>query len=554
VSQTSVEWPVRFNAKYGRPFRVLHVGNVANNAYLNARMQRDIGIEADVLSPDYYHIMGTPEWEECELTGAVTDQYRPRWYELTSSDWRRPSWFVAGPLEDCIDYLLARAAGETVAAERSSRLLDALNGTRRVRIVEWPGFGGALLKRQFLRVLRWACDPVRVRRKLAQLWVHRGSQAAVEPRVIAWAMRILTSLSVGGAHLALAARRLSARGQRADDAFDLRARTLVADFASAFPSRADQLSRSDLVQFKPVLGKLERLFACYDLIHAYGSLPALPLMAGSRYVALEHGTLRTLPFENSDTGRLTALAYHKAAAVFVTNSDCYRHAQVLASKRARFLPHPYDEKRARKRLRGANELRSDLCRELEVDWLVFFPTRHDWVTGKGFADKGNDQMLRAFVKLRRAGLKVGIVCCAWGRNVLQSQTLMATAGVSSAVRWCPPLSSIAFERYMAACDVVADQFVLGAFGGVVFRALGMGRPVCTYLRTDDLSEMFGRAPPVLNCRTDDEIYVCLSELFRSSVKLRCLEAAGVEWMRQYHSGKETLRIQLEVYQSLCDEA
>ena len=43
------------------PLRVLHIGNVANNAYLNAKLLASAGVESDVLSYAHYHIMGSPE-------------------------------------------------------------------------------------------------------------------------------------------------------------------------------------------------------------------------------------------------------------------------------------------------------------------------------------------------------------------------------------------------------------------------------------------------------------------------------------------------------------
>ena len=44
--------------------KILHVGNVAMNAYNNAKFLRRRRIEADVLVCDYTHIMGQPEWED----------------------------------------------------------------------------------------------------------------------------------------------------------------------------------------------------------------------------------------------------------------------------------------------------------------------------------------------------------------------------------------------------------------------------------------------------------------------------------------------------------
>src|SRR5260370_41290034 len=70
-------WLAEFERRYGRKFRVLHVGNIANNAFLNAKFLRGAGAEAEVLCYDYYHVMGTPEWEEVDLRRPYGYAYRP---------------------------------------------------------------------------------------------------------------------------------------------------------------------------------------------------------------------------------------------------------------------------------------------------------------------------------------------------------------------------------------------------------------------------------------------------------------------------------------------
>ncbi|MCC8963626.1 glycosyltransferase family 4 protein [Bradyrhizobium sp. Pear76] len=104
-----------FHQKTGRPLRVLHIGNIANNAYNNARIQRKFGIDADVLCYNYYHIMGCPEWEDGafqEGTSALgKDPFRPDWWATSLKGWKRPRWFVQGPAGLCIEYLRAKNAG-----------------------------------------------------------------------------------------------------------------------------------------------------------------------------------------------------------------------------------------------------------------------------------------------------------------------------------------------------------------------------------------------------------------------------------------------------------
>jgi glycosyltransferase involved in cell wall biosynthesis len=98
--------------KLGRPLRILHIGNIANNAYNNAKIQRRYGIEADVLCHDYYHVMATPEWEDGGLTVAV-DPALPDWWASNLQGFKRPDWYVQGPILLCLMYLQAHCEQDT---------------------------------------------------------------------------------------------------------------------------------------------------------------------------------------------------------------------------------------------------------------------------------------------------------------------------------------------------------------------------------------------------------------------------------------------------------
>lgn len=77
--------------------RILHVGNIANNAYNNAKFLRRKGIEADVLCYDYTHVMAQPEWEDAEFEGQP-DEHDPQWEKIGLGSFRRPDWFIQGEL------------------------------------------------------------------------------------------------------------------------------------------------------------------------------------------------------------------------------------------------------------------------------------------------------------------------------------------------------------------------------------------------------------------------------------------------------------------------
>jgi len=96
-----------------RPLRVLHVGNVANNGYINAKLQRRVGVEADALC-DEWHMISQPEWEDAPLE-PVEDPLAP----LMRDDWQRPDWVLSPRTWD------PRGEGERWLVERVRLALDA---------------------------------------------------------------------------------------------------------------------------------------------------------------------------------------------------------------------------------------------------------------------------------------------------------------------------------------------------------------------------------------------------------------------------------------------
>ena len=101
-------WLEDWERLHGRSLRVLLVGNIANNAYLNAKLMRRIGIHADVACYDYYHVMGTPEWEEANFSGDIGDYFYPDWWRTNLHGFERPTWFYQGPKENVRRALIAQ--------------------------------------------------------------------------------------------------------------------------------------------------------------------------------------------------------------------------------------------------------------------------------------------------------------------------------------------------------------------------------------------------------------------------------------------------------------
>lgn len=581
LSTENLKWCTEFQNKYGRRPKVLHVGNIANNAYNNAKLLIEAGFECDVVCYDYYHTMGTPEWEDADLLKTVDDDFAPDWRSVCAPNYRRPEWFVQGPLSLCISYLLVKNGsndGDVRSLWRglahfnkcavddtfvpNSSLLTLLLGktvggqfvTLRIFLIESAkGFVSKGVR--FLRLLSGDANALKYRiESLADLFMPSNRFAKngflgfllTALVILRQPMKLLKAVWNACKVLPFANSRNSPMvRQKLSDAANL--------YAAEFADREDLLRVQDILAYEGVLERWAKVFASYDFIIAYSTDPILPMLCGEDYFAFEHGTIRDIPYANDATGRLTALAYRLARHVFVTNFDCKSSADYLAPGRYTLLNHPYDEDHGLQ-VDGADQLREALCDELDCSLLFFHPTRQDWVQGTGYADKNNDVFLHAFAALRQKGIRVGMICCEWGSNVEQSKVLLRSLSCSQHVKWIPPQAITPFERYCKASDVVVDQFKLGAFGGVVFKAMAVGTPIMTYLDIERLSAQYPVPPPVINCRTQDEIVVAVVDIFGAPEKLERVGDASRVWMKQFHSKWQTVNAQVDQFRMVFPSA
>lgn len=547
------EWLARFRRRHGRPPRVLHLGNVANNAYFNAKMLQAAGVAGDVLSDDTYHIMGCPEWEEADCQGDLRNQFFPAWDAVELNGYHRPRWFAQGPLASCCHYLIARSDGRELTAwwrwkslawERRDICREQRHERSGRRLLPLL----TCLPRKFSAL--WQRGRAHIARRLASGPMSQGWKGLLWPFYLMLAGGLLILLGSGAVLKRLTAL-LSGRPAEEEFNFDRRKVELIERFDQAFPERPDRLTDRDLEDYRELALLCRRVFLRYDLVLAYGASTFWPMLADVPFLALEHGTLRRIPFDSNPTGRRTALSYHLAEHVFVTNLDCLDNARRLAAGTVSLVNHPYPEDHVC-HIPADPGCRQRLYQQLDADFLVFFPTRHDWIDGAGDAEKCNDVFLRAFARLRRAGLRIGLVCCRWGANVAASERLLEQEGVARFVRWEDPLGAIGFARMVKTCDLVADQFKLGAFGGIFFKSLAIGAAVCTRLDESLCQQRYGETPPALNCHGEDEIFQKLRDACANPDQLKALAQAGRAWIKTHHRGADTVNQQLEVFRAIIE--
>lgn len=557
-------WIEAYVRDHGRRPRVLHIGNIANNAYLNAKFLNAAGLDCDVLCYNYYHIMGCPEWEDSDFNGEVGNHFAPQWHKVDLRGFRRPRWFAQGPRWLCLKYLVARRTGHNTRAGILWHLVAAISRLRSVfRLVGGPLRLAVRLwqdhKSQFSSLYWWM-----------RAWRHPLGAAALLAFGILLVPVSLLAVAVSLVLLAVSCLVWASRpawllvqrmfsdpplpGASEEYRFETRSEELLKLFHARFPSRAPLLSTAYMGQWEKPCKALRRLFLSYDIIQGYATDPIFPLLAGKRpFVAFEHGTIRHIPFEEDGVGQLTALAYREADAVVITNCDNIEAARKLGLDNHRFIPHPVNE------LPVGDEaevegLRRSIAQRLGADFLVFHPSRQHWGPERHPDwEKGNDILVRGLARfVKEVRPRAGAVFVRWGQRVAESEALLREQGIADRVLWIEPQPGIRMTRYIRACDLVADQFHLGAFGSTLPKALACGRACMIYLNEEVHHWCFPELPPVLNARTPEEVFRQLSRFSADAEYRRDLEERGVSWYRRYHSAEVIVNRHLEMYREVLE--
>jgi glycosyltransferase involved in cell wall biosynthesis len=490
------------------PRRILHLGNILNNGYLNAKFLRRRGWEADSVTVDYRHVQALPEWEEVPIIDPKLAHFDPDWSSLDLGGHRRPDWFHDVSLAD----------------------IPAL--TEQIRQGKPSGRSGELLRAPGMKPPVLA---VSVRDQLRQVLTRFG-------------------LQVVGRGAARQSRALGLK-IRQEGVW----RQLLDEFAAAYPDRADRLTLADIGDLKARAVAHGPLFALYPLVQAYSLDPTLVLLndPAQPFIAFEHGTMREFPFENSARGRLYALALKKAERVFITNADCNRSAERLGLSHYTFVPHPVDEELYHP---AASPVGERLRREHNCDYIFVAPARHHWkhcppgLENSWF--KRNDILIRAFGRFfaARPTVKALVVFFEWGQEVEESKALIAECGFADRVCWEPICSKPVMRDFYNAADIVFDQFNdgIGTFGTVVPEALACGKPVILNYKKGLHAWCFPELPPALNAATEEAIEAQVVHLLSDEHYRDELGRQGRDWFMRNHSSSLVAQRMIDVYLDIAD--
>lgn len=291
----------------------------------------------------------------------------------------------------------------------------------------------------------------------------------------------------------------------------------------------------DLAAYKALSDQLAPLFEYYDVIVGYSTDGIWPLLAGKNYVAYEHGTIRTLPFEDSDAGKICQLVYKKADHVIISNFDNNVSAERMGLTKYTCIPHYINEMEVAEE--SGLKLRASLLEEKDSDFIVYNPSRQHWSAreDRGW-EKANDMLITGFANfVEGVAPKALLVMTHWGDSLEQSKILVDTLDISDNVIWVDPVPHKGMIQYIHASDVVSDQFLLDTFGGIPAKAFLHKRAVLSAFEPKVHDWCFDDMPPFLPANGVPEIVTSLTRCYKDRDYYESLQVQSKVWYQKQHS-------------------
>jgi hypothetical protein len=521
-----------------RPLRVLHIGNIANYAYNIARVLQTDDIVSDAISWDYYHINARPIWEDGDFDSADTgDQYFPRLPGAFEAKFDEPEWYFHGPRRLACHALIARNEGRHALSQVLRRLNE-----RYMRRIADPVVRESQGFKDRTRAAEIIAEDLNGGFGAAQWPGHLENWLASKPhtaRLRKFAAALNARAKVNAAPPSVSS---------PVDAFEGLVEREVASYRALWPDR--EIDPMLVRQFGNDVVLMARLMAHYDVIIGYAIDGIWPLIAGRKYLAYEFGTIRNLPFEDGIMGKLASIVYRNCSEIIVTNCDNEVPAKRLA-RPYRFLPHVINENWM---VESASDLRAVLVSRHGGNFFIYHPSRQHWdETRNTNWDKGNDKLLRAFAGLvHNHGVDARCIAVNWGTTLAESKSLVKELGVADKMIWIEPQPHRRMMRYVAAADVIVDQFTIPTFGGIPPKAFHASRPVVTCFDPALHQWCFEEMPPLLPACEPAGIEAALLKLARNPAYARELGAKGNQWYQRENSNARIRTILSRIVHDAAD--
>lgn len=327
---------------------------------------------------------------------------------------------------------------------------------------------------------------------------------------------------------------------------------------------ATALSGAGLV--RRLLARIRTELSCLRIVPALMRADAIQSFTGSLFGAWSwivlFGLLRLRPYiacatgsdlrevavhDRGRAGWIMRLFFARAERVLLLNVDMVAVAEHLGLSQARFFPFAVNTRAfapasAARTYGGPDDL------------LVFMPSHLDWgvvdnAPGRS-STKGNDRLIRAFVRFLSSGGKGHLLMLDRGPDRDTAHRLVETLGIAAHVTFRPHMSKAELVAHMNMADAVADQFDVGSFGTTGLEAMACGKPLLIRIDPALAARCYAEPPPLMNVRTEDEILAALWAVSERDFR-RDLGARARDWVVRFHDEDMVARQLVDLYREVA---
>lgn len=489
--------------------KILHVGNIANNAYNAARNDRKHGLNSFAISPNYNHVMGFPFWEEVSLHVTREEEFNARLLERNHPS---PSWFATGTWDEIIENLEVNFDLDMEKSEKLTFMSMAASYSRRQMqaIIDYS--------RLYIKTVVETME--KLEKKVFRLIVLCAKLVIPHAAYLFLKTRI--------------AKRLSSQK--------------VLPISSHLRI---WLANTALPVFNRIINpeeKIRNFISKFDVVVYYGPWNAIVSMYNLKpsYISLEHGTLRDFVWTDYAWAKESREGYRNSNLILITNSDCYDKAIELRGDKTKVIKtsHPksdYD-------FVGLRDLRKKNINEGKLRNVILVPSRHAYPKNIDIG-KGNLDILNCVVQCKSKNLDLKFLFVEWGDEVQKTKNLIKDLGIESYIEWIPLHSRAALKRLKVEILAVIDQVKIPAYGGITEDCLGLGVPVITAHSGELDNIYYGSEAPVLGANTAAELVKQISRLTEPASKIMLNEIfiKSTQWYDQVLSSEIVAKQRFDTY-------
>lgn len=323
--------------------------------------------------------------------------------------------------------------------------------------------------------------------------------------------------------------------------------------------------------------RLVRMLNRYDVCHLhppgalYGNLIKKP------YLIFDSGTVRDwsvdkgISLEDIQRGKdqhkrwdrgLIRRGYKQAHQVCVNDCDTlpkYFHKMPwLPRHKLLFTPTPLDAQLFHP---PSDPDPREYTRERPM--IIYHPSRQEWHY------KGNDQLIEGFAQFMGYPTPgrgdwtpqrnpthpphALLYMTRWGSHTQMTHVLTQKLGIEKHIRWLNPLPKPQLAQAYQAADLIADQFTLGAIGGVANEGMATGKPILGHTRKQYYQPTFGKQPPILQCQTPNQIRHRIADTYYNGKDghLKRLAEKARQWVLKYHHYPQVTKRIIHHYEEAC---